>query len=360
MSIRAISFRKSILALIGLGMSAALAACGGNGGTGTTPPAITVTMSTTPPATMTVGANAPLAAQIAGDTTDSGVVWSCSPGNSSTTCGQFSSSNSVTTTYTAPSVTGSVTITVASVHDNSATASAKVTIVPPLLPNGNYVYSLSGTDQAKTANNLLSAYYVAGAFTVLNGVITAGEQDSVDSSNDIAAQINPAGSSLTQTADGNLQIVLAIICQSCTIGVNNVETFNASFLPQNSSKANITEFDTSAAASGTLELQDAAAISVPLSQGYAFAVNGLDGSGNPAAIGGIIYVPNPGTVGQGGSIFDINDFGTVQLGQIFTQTGTVTVHPDGFGRVEFDLIPNALPPPRFNLIGYIVDTSRIQ
>jgi hypothetical protein len=316
---------------------------------------------------MTTGATVPLAAQITGDTTNSGVTWSCSPGNSAATCGQFSSSDSLQTTYTAPSVIGNVTITVSSVHQSSASANAQVTIAAPLLADGNYVFSLSGTDTVKTVKNMLSAYFLSGVFTVANGAITAGEQDSADvRSFGTAEQINPIGSSITQTADGNLQIVLAIICpgQGCTTGVNGVETFNASFLPQNSKKGNLIEFDASASASGTLELQDSTAIAASPSNGYAFAVNGLDGKAggqSPAAIGGVIDVPIAGTISQLHSVFDINDGATtVQLAQTFAATSTVSVHPDPFGRVEFDLVPTSPTLLQFNLAGYIVDGTHIE
>src|SRR5580700_5416723 len=72
------------------------------------------------------------------------------------------------------------------------------------LPDGTYVFSLSGTD-----SNDYSPYYVSGAFTVAGGAISGGEQDFTDFvSTDLNDQINPTGSSLATTADGNLQITL--------------------------------------------------------------------------------------------------------------------------------------------------------
>jgi hypothetical protein len=370
MTIRTVTFRQLILLLISSSMCAFLVACAqnGNGGSSSSSGSITVTLSTAPPATMTTGAGTPLAAQITGDTTNSGVVWSCSPGNSAATCGQFSSNDSLQTNYTAPNVTGNVTITVSSVHQSSASANASVTITPPLLADGIYVFSLSGTDTVKTVNNTLSAYYLTGAFKVANGAITAGEQDSADvSSYGTSEQINPNGSSITQTSDGNLQIVLTIICpgQGCTTGVNGVETFNASFLPQNSKKANLIEFDASASASGTLELQNSTAASTSPVNGYAFAVNGLDGLNplgegqNPAAIGGVIDIPVVGQVSQANSVFDINDNGAVQVNQAFALASSVMA-PDSFGRVEFELVPASSTLASFYLAGYIVDATHIQ
>jgi hypothetical protein len=360
MTIRAITFRQLILVVISAAACAFLVACASSssGGSSSTTPTITVTISTPPPATMTTGSIVPLAAQITGDTTNSGVVWSCSLGNSATNCGQFSSSDSLQTTYTAPTVTGNVTITVASVHQSSAAATAQIAIAPGLLGDGNYVFSLSGTDMA---NSALSPYFVTGAFTVLNGSIAAGEQDSDDAASfGVADQINPIGSSLSQTADGNLQIILAISCPGphCP-GVKGVETLNASFLPQNPQKANLIEFDASASASGILEFQDSTAVSTAPVGGYAFAVSGQDKNGNPTSIGGVIDIPVAGQVSQANSVFDINDGGAVQVSQAFTLASTATVTPDGFGRVEFELYPASSTPLQFNLIGYVVDGNRM-
>jgi hypothetical protein len=366
MSIRAISFRKSILALIGLGMSAALAACGGGSGSSNNPSPSTpkVAWTTAPPSAVSSGSPVPLAVSITGDTSDKGIEWSCSPTN----CGTFNNNNGpISTTYTAPVVTTTqtVTITAASISDSSANVTANVTVNAPLVPDGNYVFSLSGTDKATTSISPHSPYYVAGVFTVANGAITTGEQDSVDNAHFQTEQINPIGSGITQNTDGSLLINLALSCAAGSSCSGGVEIFLASFLPQNSKKAFLTEFDASAAASGTLELQDpTAAIAAPL-HGYAFAVNGIDESGYPAAIGGVIDVLSAGTISQPNSFFDINDDAqgtdTVSIDQSFIQSeSTVSTLPDGFGRVVFDMVPSTTSLLQFSLAGYIVDSSHMQ
>ena len=50
--------------------------------------------------------------------------------------------------------------------------SITITDPPPVLADGSYALHLSGQDAS-------GYYFVAGAFTVANGVITAGEQDAV-------------------------------------------------------------------------------------------------------------------------------------------------------------------------------------
>jgi hypothetical protein len=369
MTCRAMMLSKSILLLISLSLISALVACGSNSGSGGRGTPI-VSLVTPPPATMNSGEMISLAATITNDSTNEGVVWSCAPIGS---CGSFSPTNTLTTAYTAPTVTAAtnVTITVASVSDSTAEANAQVTINPPLLPDGNYVFSLSGTDQAPTSISTHSPYYVVGVFSVLNGAIKGGEQDFIDFSGDygIQNQINPVGSGISQTADGNLQIVLVVIChglQPCIPEPNAIETFNASFLPSNPNKAYIVAFDTSAAGSGTLELQDPTAAAAAPIDGYAFALNGLNKTGYPAAIGGVIDVPVAGTISQLNSVFDINDDvngggSIVQVGQSVQQLqATVSTLPDGFGRVFFDLVPSASTLSEVKLEGYIVDSTHIQ
>ena len=75
----------------------------------------------------------------------------------------------------APPSPATVTVTATSVTDTTKSASASITITaaPAVLADGNYVFHLP----AKFGT---SPYFVAGAFTVQNGVIAAGEQDMRD------------------------------------------------------------------------------------------------------------------------------------------------------------------------------------
>lgn len=364
MTAHVVTHRKWFCVLVCTGLSAQLLACGsgnnsGNSGSSSTPK---VAWILSPPSSVFSGtANVPLAVSITGDPSDKGIEWSCSPTN----CGTFVSNNgAISTFYTAPVVASpeSVTISATSISDNSVSVSASVTVNAPPLADGNYVFTLAGTDKATTQISRHSPYYVAGAFTVANGAITAGEQDAVDNANFQLANINPTGSGITQNTDGSLLISLALTCTSGCSG--GTETFVASFLPQNSKKAFLAEFDASAAASGTLELQDPTAAKAAPSNGYAFAVNGIDESGYPAAIGGVIGVVSPGTISQN-SFFDINDDAqgndTVLTDQNFIQSeSSVSPLPDGFGRVVFDMVPTNTTLGQFSLAGYIVDSSHMQ
>jgi hypothetical protein len=105
---------------------------GSGGGGGTTPQAISVSFpSGIPPATLNGGAQTPLEANVANDSANAGVTWSCAPAGS---CGSFSPSTTTSgnpTTYTAPigaSTPASVTVTATSVTDPTKNAHATIAI----------------------------------------------------------------------------------------------------------------------------------------------------------------------------------------------------------------------------------------
>jgi hypothetical protein len=232
---------------------------------------------------------------------------------------------------------------------------------PATLADGNYVFSLAGED----AN---SNYYVSGEITIAGGLITAGEQDFIDVLHDEFDQINPTGSAIAPSADGNLLITLVTCgganCAStdANVGVAGIETLNGSILPLSTTgRTFITEYDASASASGELDPQDlAGAGSTTPASGYAFVLNGYDHATDPEVVGGILNVDDQGgTVGSisgTGSIFDANDDGTPFASQAFAAS-TVSA-PDSLGRVTFTL--NATFFTQIKLSGYIVDSSHIR
>ncbi len=282
-----------------------------------------------------------------------------------------------TQTLTANATSGGFTVTASSGALTSATFSlTNTTAVSTGLGNGNYAFTLAGLDTDDG-----SPYFVSGVFTVSGGAITGGEQDYVDdtnwSNNGLGGQdlINPTGSSITVTADGNLQIVLTTCSGStCTstdtaVGVAGVETINATLRPSKNTQAVITEFDGSGSGSGEMRLQDSTAAATAPSMGYAFEVSGYDGGEETGGeelynldIGGILNVDGAGTISGRGSIFDANDggSGTAFQGETLeASSGTVSA-PDAFGRVVFSITPSdAADFPQISWVGYIVDSSRI-
>ncbi len=317
-------------------------------------PAISVTLSPTPPSTLVAGTTANITAVVTNDSKNAGVTWSVTCGVSA--CGGFSSTSTASgtaTTYTAPTTpppSPGVNVTATSVTDTTKFASATIAITntpPPVLADGTYVYHVSGEDST-------GPYFVVGAFTVQGGAITAGEQDFSDFSIGYTNNLVASGSTLT-TAGNNIQI--AINTGNTSIGVSGIETFRGTHV--SSTRVLISEFDSFAAASGSIDLQTPTPAAA-LSGGYAFNVGGADGSpsGAALALGGILNISGT-TISTTNSIFDFNDNGTVEQGLFFSSGSAVTA-PDSFGRLTFTLNLPANTLPGIVLTGYIVSANRIQ
>jgi hypothetical protein len=313
---------------------------------GSTTAAISVSLTPAPPTSLLVGSTANLTAVVTNDTQDGGVTWSvtCNGG----ACGSFTptaTATGVATAYQAPATvpTGNtVTVTATSATDTTKSASATIAVTPPLLSDGTYIYNLSGQDGT-------GPYFVAGAFTVQTGVITGGEQDFGDATGYYPdTKLLASGSSLSLAADGNMTVTLNT--GNSNMGSNGVETLRGTVV--SSSRVLISEFDSFAGASGSLDLQTA---NSALSNGYAFSVGGVNTGGEEAVIGGILNFSS-GNLSVGNSVFDSNDgTGNVQTNQAFT-SGSVT-NPDSLGRVTITLASGSFS--QLVLVGYMVNTNRI-
>src|SRR5580658_2018061 len=270
--------------------------------------------------------------------------------------------NATSSAFTANSTAGGPYNVVASSSGLTSVNFAETNAALPNIGNGNYVYHLRGEDSDDG-----SPFFVSGVISISGSTITGGEQDYVDDVYwGIQDQINPTGSSISTTADGNLQLVLTTCFGSdCTqtdsiVGDAGIETINATFTPNNPNKAVIIEFDSSASGSGELDLQNATAAAAIPSLGYAFGIGGFDGNGNYLNLGGVINVDGVGTISGTGSIFDANDdkSGTTFQGE--TLTASTVSAPDTFGRVAFTLNPTDTADfPQIILVGYIINSSRI-
>lgn len=313
------------------------------------PPVIAVTFTPAAPASLNAGTTSPLTAVVTNDSANKGVTWKVTCGSSA--CGSFnpaSTASGTATTYTAPAATptpNTVTVTATSVTDTTKSATATITIgaPPPILADGTYVYHFSGWD-----DNGIS--FVAGAFTVKSGAITAGEQDFSDASAGYTDPLVPSGSSLT-TAGNNIQIVLATA--NTKIGVNGIETLRGTSV--SATRVLISEFDTFGTGTGSIDLQTSAAAP---SGGYAFLLSGLDITSsqvNRIALGGVLNITGT-SLSVGNSVFDYNVGGSVGQAQLFT-SGTITA-PDIFGRVTLSLVPAV--QQSFILTGYVVGPNQIQ
>jgi hypothetical protein len=219
----------------------------------------------------------------------------------------------------------------------------------PVLADGTYVFSLAGQDTVSASDPFGGAYFVAGAFKVSGGKITGGEQDYVDFN--LFTLTDPITSgSLTKITNGNIQITLHTA--DAAVGVGGTETLSATLV--SATRALITEFDTSAGASGTLDLQTTTA---PALGGYAFFVAGLDANAFPASIGGVINVDGAGTISGAGSVFDISDAGNQSLSQP-VDASTVSA-PDAFGRVQISLDLTTSGLGGIGFAGYVVDANHV-
>jgi hypothetical protein len=290
--------------------------------------------------------------------------------NSTGTESDTTDANGVATSsaFTANSTAGGPYNVVASSGTLTPVNFAETNTAVPIIGNGTYVYHLRGLNNADE-----SLFYVSGVVTVSGNAITGGEQDYIDfynySNNPTtggADQINPTGSVLSVTADGNVQLVLTTcLGTDCTqtdtvLGVAGVETINAAFTPNNLNKAVIIEFDSSASASGELDLQNATAAAATPAGGFAFGIGGFDYFQDLLSLGGVINVDGPGTISGTGSIFDANNNGYSSPFQSETFTASTVSAPDSFGRVVFTLNPSDTSDfPQIVLAGYIIDSSRI-
>jgi hypothetical protein len=198
---------------------ALLNACGGGssgGGGGTPPPqSIVVTISSAPPASMMVGANQGVSANVTNDSANAGVTWNCTPANSCGTFNPTSTLSGANTTYTAPSTVptpNSVVLIATSVTDKTKTAqSSPITITapapPPIVvsisttPTPPATMSVSTTAQASTAQI---------AATVTNDSANAGVNwscapaPSCGSSSSFSPNPTPSGTATTYTAPSSV------------------------------------------------------------------------------------------------------------------------------------------------------------
>jgi hypothetical protein len=316
------------------------------------PPPISVSFVTQPPSSMVISTTSSLAATVDNDTKNGGVNWTVTCGSAQ--CGSFNptaTGSGSSTVYTAPSAVptpAAVTVTATSVTDSTKSVSATITIAataPPVIADGTYVYHLSGQD-----NNL--NYYVVGAFTIKNGVISGGEQDFTDANNFGNDQLVPAGSSITATT-GNIQLVFATA--DSDIGVNGVLTLRGTSV--SGTRMLLSEYDSFGAATGSLDLHTNTAAPTG---GYAFAVNGVDSTiaQNQLVIGGVLNFSGT-SLNTANSVFDLNDGdGQTLLAQGFS-SGSVSA-PDSFGRIAISLTPSSSSVGGIGLTGYVLDGHTIQ
>lgn len=287
-----------------------------------------------------------------------GVTWSLSCGTSSnptSQCGTLVNPAALSVTYQAPVsvLTGNVVLTATSVDDHSQSAAATVAVGAPstiALPDGNYVFQLSGQDTNGTFN-------AAGAFTIAGGAITGGEEDFTDPLFVLVDVSITSASTITATQDGNLQIILATNNSKIGVSGNGLETLNLAVTSNTGGTVTtgglVNWFDAFATASGQVSFQDPTSAKTAPGGGFAFvtstgAINGCAGS-----IGGVINVDSVGGISGAGSIVDINICGLLTQGKAVP--ASKITGPDSMGRV----LVNLKLTPSVAYAGYIVSSSKV-
>lgn len=304
--------------LLSLGVSF-MAACGGGNNSGNS---IVIAFTQAPPAALQTSAAAPVSATVGNDSSSMGVDWTVTCGGAD--CGMISpahTASGVATTYTAPATipTGNtVTITATASASSSATVSGTVTITSGSTNsalNGQYTFVISGFDG--------NANYVAAGSIVAdgNGNITQGEEDFCDLSTECFVAL--LGGTFSSGPDGRGSLVLT----SSSFSAAQV----LQFVLTSSSHALVTEFDTFATSSGTLDLQDPNALDAStFTGGFSMALNGVDIQlGGPAALGAVMTADGSGDFNN--VTLDLNDSGSFTTG---TSSLLVQSGPDSFGRVS--------------------------
>lgn len=278
---------------------------------------------------MTAGATAPITANVANDSANAGVDWSCTPSGS---CGTFSpahTASGASTTYTAPAAAANVTITAASAASPSAVATAAVSVTTgsgsgsgssATLSAGQFVFLVRGE------NSKTGIYGITGTVVLdASGNVTGGEQNYISVTG--ANSPEPGGDTITGgklTSAGNGRATLTLVTNNTAVGVSGTETFSVAIA--NSKHARIEEFDLSGTSSGTLDFQTLGTSGLGQLNGpYVFFVHGMRGTLDET-FGGLLTADGAGNVHI---TVDVNDSGTGQHGG--TNTGTYTA-PDANGR----------------------------
>ena len=193
--------RKALLIALACTVAMFLSACGGGGGHTTPPATPTISITTAPAAMLEINGSTPVAATVANDSTNAGVDWTCTPTGS---CGSFNpahTASGASTTYTAPSASGMVTITADATAMSSVTATASVTVNPIATASdltGTYTFYANGFAASGAPISVVGSVALDGA-----GDITGGEQDYFDSTTPSVIAADPITAATAAYTVGN-------------------------------------------------------------------------------------------------------------------------------------------------------------
>jgi hypothetical protein len=199
--------------------------------------------------------------------------------------------------------------------------------------NGSYAFSFSGT-------NSFGFFALAGRFQANgSGTLSAGVLD-----------INSGGGIFTNLPFTGTYVVRGNGQGSATL-VTSLQNFNIDFVMINTQRALVMRFDNNATASGSMDLQNAAALTNTALQGtFAFSLSGVDAAGNTFDSVGAIDNDGAGNIPSG--VQDNNDNGTPSTN--LPVTGTYAVSSNGRGTMALNTSLGVL-----NFAFYVVDGNRL-
>ena len=318
-----------------------------------------VTFTVTPGAT---GASAAFATTGATDTETTGA-------NGIATTSQALTANATTGSFTVAASSGSLT-PVNFTLTNTASVSGG-------LAAGNYVFSVQGTDSGSgncaniTGAVCIQPYSAAGVFTVNSGgTITIGEMSFSDFNYYAPDGITGGSVAASPNAPADTNLIITINTSDPNIGPGGSTGAGTGTLVFNASMASttrglISEYDSWATSTGELDAQTSTAALCPNGAvtpcGYAFDLAGLDSGAIPMDLGGVAAINGAGgTMSGAGTVFDLNDGGTLSSAQVLS-SGSVGA-PDAMGYVVITLNDTGFfgSDPGIVLDGYIVDSSHIR
>jgi hypothetical protein len=293
-----------------------------------------------------------------------------------------SNGNATVSDLTASATVGNFTVTAAPTTVTLAPASVTfnetiaTSVGTAYLPAGNYVFYVSGGDEGGAPYTYQYTGVFTASGTVVSGseAITGGEQDFSDYNEENFVSAEPITSgTITQSPDVGSGDNNLIITLQFTDGYINggAGTTTLNVAMASATKGLLSEYDAWGIGQGELNLQTATVNSALCATapttpcGYVFAAGGLDGSGYPAANGGVIVVDGAsGAISGTGSIFDNNDScpgGTPCTGVatpgIAVGASTVTAL-DQYGLATFTI--NSPGNPTLIYDAYVIDGNRMR
>ena len=270
---------------------------------------LTITDITTQvtPASVSVGQNLTqqLTAIALPDNAPQQFTWSCQV-NSSTACANFAQDSKISglAYYTAQDsctgaciqITATPTIDPTSCSNKSSNCTpASVTPLPFRLQNGPYSYKFSGYDNS--GNPVL----VAGTFSVNNGAISSGVEDTITTSG-LAKNSITGGSFTPSTTDPNNSN------NSATLVLTDASPSQFQAVLDVAGDIQMIETDNQGTGSGVAERVTANKVFNSSAQTYAFGLTGVDSSGARVGYAGLIPIDGSGNVTAG--LMDVNDNGS--------------------------------------------------